>query len=841
MSLIANGAGEQPTGFYNGVVTTSLRLDKASGAYLYRTPSSASNRRTFTFSCWIKKVDVFPSEANDQHNALLFAGAESDLYGLNFSGQGEGSATDTVNQLNIYDYDADDTTDYSIETNRAFVDPSAWFHLVVATDTTQGTQANRIKFYVNGVLQTESTGAHHAAFPQNRELHINESVPHWIGRNIDTTSRYFNSYIAEVNFVDGTQYAASEFGETKNGVWIPKEPNVTYGTNGYRLQFKNTSVGTASSSTIGADTSGNNHHWSSGGVAANDCAMPDSPENNFCTWNPISSNAIPTLTEGNLKNGGTNNKSCNGTFGVTSGKWYWEERFLTDVSSSGTISFSGVTSFQMENNADVAPKLVDATGRSVYRNTGNEHDYCNFNQTSRTQTSGGTYWGGAVASFALDMDAGTLKYYTDNSLVHTDSSIPTDGTVIFPLNAAGNSGGSGYNSHIVNFGQDSSFAGNETAQSNTDGNGNGNFFYAVPSGHLALCSANLPEPTIGPTSDTQADDHFNTLIYDGNDDATRTFDVGFVSDWSWFKTRNDGGIGHQLYDSSRGVQKYLATNTTSGDSDNTEGVTSFNSSGLLAIGNSNFLNKNGRTHVLWNWKANGGTTSSNSDGSITSTVQANTTAGFSIVTFTGTGSNATVGHGLGSKPEWFLIKNRDASTDFTSYHQEIGATKNLSIHASDAVATSATRFNNTEPTDSVFTVSTSVAVNGSSADYVVYCFSEVEGYSKFGSYTGNGSADGPFVFTGFKPAWVMVKNTARAADWRINDITRQTINKSADTSGGFLLLANSNSAEITNEYDIDFLCNGFKLRSGDVYENGSGETIIYMAFAEAPFKYANAV
>ena len=151
-----------------------MRLDKASGAYLYRTPSSASNRRTFTFSCWIKKVDVFPSEANDQHNALLFAGAESDLYGLNFSAQGEGSATDTVNQLNIYDYDADDTTDYSIETNRAFADPSAWFHLVVATDTTQGTQANRIKFYVNGVLQTETTGAHHDAFPQNRELHINE-------------------------------------------------------------------------------------------------------------------------------------------------------------------------------------------------------------------------------------------------------------------------------------------------------------------------------------------------------------------------------------------------------------------------------------------------------------------------------------------------------------------------------------------------------------------------------------------------------------------------------------------------------------------------------------------
>ena len=251
------------------------------------------------------------------------------------------------------------------------------------------------------------------------------------------------------------------------------------------------------------------------------------------------------------------------------------------------------------------------------------------------------------------------------------------------------------------------------------------------------------------------------------------------------------------------------------------------------------MNSNSETYVAWNWKANGGTTSSNSDGSITSTVQANTTAGFSIVLFTGTGSNATVGHGLGSKPEWFLIKNRSTTSDFTSYHQGIGATKNLSIHASDGVATSATRFNNTEPTDSVFTVSTSAAVNGSSADYVVWCFSDVEGFSKFGTYVGNGNANGTFVFTGFRPAWVMLKNTARSADWRIIDSTRQHENN-VGYSSGHLLLANSTSAEITNEYDIDFLSNGFKLRSSDVYENGSGELFVYMAFAEAPFKYANA-
>ena len=560
--------------------------------------------------------------------------------------------------------------------------------------------------------------------------------------------------------------------------------------------------------------------------------MPDSPENNFCTLNPLDNDNI-TLTEGALSGISTAN-AHNGlgtTFGVTGGKWYWEIR----SGGTGSNYFFG---------------MGKTTFSFISQYTNDAHNFadlwCVATDGPKANGSGEVSYGSALSSgdilqLAFDLDNG--KFYAGKNGTYFASGDPAAGSNAAFTNVPtdehmmpfyGNS--TGPLAHIFNFGQDSSFAGAETAQGNTDGNGIGDFYYAPPSGFLALCSANLSEPTIGPNSATQADDNFNTLIYDGNDDATRTFDVGFVSDWSWFKTRNDSGIGHQLYDSSRGVQKYLATNTTSGDSDNTEGVTSFNSSGLLAIGNSNFLNKSGRTHVLWNWKANGGTTSSNSDGSITSTVQANTTAGFSIVTFTGTGSNATVGHGLGSKPEWFLIKNRDASSDFTSYHQGIGATKNLSIHASDAVATSATRFNNTEPTDSVFTVSTSAAVNGSSADYVVYCFSEVDGYSKFGSYTGNGSADGTFVFTGFKPAWVMVKNTARAADWRINDTTRQPSND----EGGHLLLANSNSAEITNEYDIDFLSNGFKLRSGDVYENGSGEAFIYMAFAEAPFKYANA-
>jgi len=839
VALLGNLTGSSqffnPSNFYNGVATTSLRLDKASSGYLYRTPSSATNRRTFTIAFWYKTSIVFASEANDQNNPIFYADEPSGggVFALNVSGQGQGAASDTVNEMQYYDYDSADTTDYGLETNSSFADPSAWYHVVWAFDTTQGTEANRVKVYINGVQHAYTDmNAHHGAVVQNRELNVNQATPHWIGRNVDTTSRYMNGYLADFNFIDGTQYDASYFGEFKNGIWIPKEPSVTYGTNGFRLQFKNTSVGSGSSSTIGADTSGNDNHFTSSGIAASDCAMPDSPENNFCTWCPISTNDLPDLTEGSLKNGGTNNKTCHGTFGVTSGKWYWEERWLTDAASSSRISYSGVTSYQMENNGDVAPKLTDAIGRSVYRNTGNEHDYINFTDTSKTATSGGTYWGGAIASFRLDMDAGTFKVYTNNSLVHTDSSIPTDGTVMFPLHLNTNSGYARYNSAIVNFGQDSSFAGNETAQGNTDENGIGDFYYEPPSGHLALASFNLPEVTISPNSLTQSDDHFNTVLYTGNATARSITGVGFQPDWVWSKAR---GLtqSHRLVDSTRGVQKSLYSNLT--DAEATEsGLTAFNADGF-SIGTETSFNYNTEAFVAWNWKANGGTTSSNSDGSITSTVQANTDAGFSIVTFTGTGSNATVGHGLGSKPEWFLIKNRDASTDFTVYHQSIGATKNLSIHASDGAATSATRFNNTEPTDSVFTVSTSAAVNGSSADYVVYCFSEVEGYSKFGSYTANESTDGPFIYLGFRPAWVMIKRTA-GNGWAIQDNARTPSNPISN-----LLQANESNAEYTDGVALDFVSNGIKHRNNSGFFNHvAGDTFIYMAFAEAPFKYANA-
>jgi len=862
--------------FYNGVATTSLRLDKASSGYLYRTPSSATNRRTFTISFWYKTSIVFASTGNDQNNPIFTAGAEgsSPVFLLNVSAQGQGAASDTLNEMQYYDYDNDDTTDYGLETNSSFADSSAWYHVVWAFDTTQGTEANRVKVYINGVQRAYTDmNQHHGAVVQNRQLTINDTHPHWIGRNTNTTSRYMNGYLADFNFIDGTQYDASYFGEFKNGVWIPKEPSVTYGTNGYRLQFKNTSVGSGSSSTIGADTSGNNNHFTSSGIAASDCAMPDSPENNFCTMTDITFPlaAKGTIAKGGLKLDATDHQVQTSTFSIpASGKWYWEVNFVKGHGGSDHIvQYMGVMSsaiFHAEQDISsfgggnyVGSYIRHLVGVSYI--AGNDIYYSNFTATSTSNganESGGFSEanGTGILSLAIDVDAGTLKYYWNNSLVRTDSTL-TANIEYFAHTNLTNSGGNIWQLAYFNFGQDSSFAGTKTAAGNTDANGNGDFYYAVPSGHLALCSANLPEPTIGPNSLTQADDHFDTLLYTGNNEVAQ--DIGgleFKPDWVWIKGRSYTDH-HALFDSSRGVGRILYTNGNYTDDSAVNTLDEFRSDGF-GVGtdaNAGLVNTDSNTYVAWNWKANGGTTTTNDAsatgvGNIDSVYQANTDAGFSIVTYTGNGTNNTdlgIAHGLGRTPKMVWVKNRSTAKNWQVYNSNLSADgtygiKNIFLDtggAEDAYSDYIKSSNS-----NIFTIWSDASdgvgrVNKNGDNYVAYCFAEKEGYSKIGSYTGNGNANGTFVYTGFRPAWVMLKNIARSADWRINDVTRQDRNN-AGYSSAHLLLANSTSSEITNEYDIDFLSNGFKLRSGDVYENGSGESFIYMAFAESPFKYANA-
>jgi hypothetical protein len=372
---------------------------------------------------------------------------------------------------------------------------------------------------------------------------------------------------------------------------------------------------------------------------------------------------------------------------------------------------------------------------------------------------------------------------------------------------------------------------------NSDDNGYGNFEYSVPSGYLALCTQNLATE-LSPTID-DGSAYFQTALWSGTGASLQITNNGnsdLQPDFFWGKSRSNGS-GHTLIDSSRGLTKYLVSNDTAGDTTNSTTITSFNTDGFtLGTDSSTSINYSGRTYVGWQWKANGGTTSSNTDGSITSTVQANTTAGFSVVTYTGTGANATIGHGLGKIPAMTIHKRRDSSSGWLVYHQGYGATKYLQLNSTDATTTASFAWNNTEPTSSVISMGTAGGNNSSGGTYVAYCFAEIEGYSKFGSYTGNGSSDGTFVYTGFRPAWVIVKcsssSQSGAAHWILYDVKRNTFNVVDE-----LLYANLSNNESTNDSSrpMDILSNGFKLRGSGSGSNSSGATYIYMAFAENPF------
>ena len=321
----------------------------------------------------------------------------------------------------------------------------------------------------------------------------------------------------------------------------------------------------------------------------------------------------------------------------------------------------------------------------------------------------------------------------------------------------------------------------------------------------------------------------NQVIYTGNGSTQSVTGVGFQPDWTWCKQRNTAR-NHGLFDAVRGVTKILYSNDSSGQATAATSLTSFNSDGF-SCGGETETNANGGTYVSWNWKANGAG-SANTAGSINSTVSVSATSGFSIVSYTGTGANATIGHGLGSVPKMIITKSTGAVAGWGVYHQSLGNTNALFLEESTATSANSVYWNNTSPTSSVFSVGSAGAMNNTNG-MIAYCFAEKQGYSKIGSYTGNGNADGTFVYTGFKPAFVMVKRTDSAQSWYMLDNKRNTFNP-VDK----YLLANANDAETTFTIP-DFLSNGFKLRTTGGGTNASGGSYIYMAFAEAPIVGTN--
>ena len=330
----------------------------------------------------------------------------------------------------------------------------------------------------------------------------------------------------------------------------------------------------------------------------------------------------------------------------------------------------------------------------------------------------------------------------------------------------------------------------------------------------------------------QPKDYFNTKLYTGNGSTQSITGVGFQPDWVWLK-RRDASASHELHDAVRGATKRLKSDGTNAEFTDTDTLTSFDSDGF-SIGSGSQINTNSATQVAWNWKANGAG-SSNTDGSITSTVSANTTSGFSIVTYTGTGSVGTIGHGLSAVPKMIIVKRLDSASSWSVYHSALGNANQVYLNTTGA-STSSSGWNSTDPTSSVFSIGSTASYNGSGNTYIAYAFAEKSGFSSMGSYVGNGNADGTFVYTGFKPAFILLKNTTLSVEnWVINDSGRNPSNI-VDKD----LFANQNYVEAVHSRQ-DFLSNGFKFRSTANNSNKSGDTYIYMAFAESPIVSSNGV
>ena len=569
---------------------------------------------------------------------------------------------------------------------------------------------------------------------------------------------------------------------------------------------------------------------------------------NFCTFNPLNQKAGASITYvgGNTKSEHANNLSATrhgATFNIPlSGKWYFELKFENNNTGGGLVSLFSL--YDVNSESIGTNNFTSTAGTFITYYAYQNRIYISNSYTAYTSNIGTQ--AGAIVSVAIDRDNNHMWVALNNTWINGTPNF-SDGTNKVASPTAGldyglafSGDGGAYNNAgwTCNFGQASDFLGTETAQGNSDANGFGDFYYAPPSGYLGLCSANLPiSDDIDPAGDDGADDnptkHFNTVIFDGNGSSNAVTGLGFKPDLIWGFTR-DGGQSKRMIDSTRGGSSRMYSDLDSAEDTSTATISEFGTDGFTATGGA-FNNDNNKDCGAWCWKANGGTTSSNSSGTITSTVQANTKGGFSIITYTGSGSNATIGHGLSSAPDFFLVKDRARAGEYWGvYHSSLGATKYLTLNTNAAAATNSNRWNDTEPTDSLIGLGTNDNTNGSST-YLCYAWHSVKGSSKFGTYTGNGNADGPFIYTGFRPRMLFFKRTSAGHNWITFDTATVTSNANDEYANWDLGTASSQGASDK----IDFLSNGFKLRSTGSSFNGSGAEFVYGAWGDVPFKYNN--
>jgi len=797
------------SGVQQKIVGNSLRFRSSASAYLSRTLTTPTNNKIFTWSGWVKRGDLV-------NYPVVFGSGQtsgSTNYFIFYFNTTDGSivVSDVIGGSQVC----------SLNTSSFYRDPSAWYHIVYSVDTTQATSSNRAKLYVNGVQVTSFATSTYYSLNSASSLNVSGYVMSTGAQYINgSASNYFDGYLTEVNFIDGQALTPSSFGAyDSTGVWQPMAYAGTYGTNGFYLNFSDTSAATAAA--IGKDYSGNGNNWTPNNISvtagATYDAMIDSPTNyatgtayglgNYSVINPLTSLSGQTsISAANLQLLGTstlNSGNDYGTIGVTSGKWYWENTVLAISGASSYPNFGAV--------------------RVLYGPSSGKYIGDTFTGGVGIFTSGGIYKEGSlvtaptsyttndVIGIALDVDNLTCAFYKNGTLIYTVTGL-TAGTYWAGV-------GSYYNSSTAcNFGQRP-------------------YAYTPPTGFKALNTANLPTVTINNGAQYMAASTYTgtgatlSIVNSGNNTIGTTFAPDFV----WIKDRS-AARSHRLFDTVRGPTKALFSDATDAETTLATDLTAFNSNGFtLGVGLGS--NASTETYVGWQWKA-AGSTVSNTSGTITSTVNANTSAGFSIVSFVNaSGTNqATVGHGLGVAPKLIISKNRDTNANnWAVFHASVCDTtsKFLKLNTTDALSTYSTVWGAALPTSSVFGV-TGNGIAASSVNVIAYCFTDVAGYSKFGSYTGNGSTDGPFVYLGFRPRYVLMKNTSTATNWTVFDSARDPENV-ADLK----LLPNASDAEST-EVVIDFTANGFKIRVANTGNNGSGNTIIYAAFAENPFNTARA-
>ena len=782
----------------NGTIAKSCIFASGDSPVLSHTLGGDGNKKKFTISAWVK-----PCKFTGDYQSILVGGG---------TGNGTASAGLYFNanmQIYIYFFGAD-----TLITNRTFVDTSKFYHIVVRVDSSDSTADDRVRLYVDGTQITSfATRNNPSQEAEDTLFNVGSNIFN-IGKHTSGNAYYYlDNVLAEVNFADGQSYGPETFGitDTSTGRWIPKSlTGITYGTNGFRCEFAN-----SAGQTVGDDTSGQGNDFTVTNLAATDINT-DTPTQNFMTFG----NGERFLgTQQTTEQGGMTIYAASGA-GYTamaankeipqSGKWYWEVK-LDAVGNVNGISNPGYG--VIDRNIKDGINLF-ATGSEFVNQTGGMGAtfWSGFRFTGLFGTSTELTIGSYTAAeddyvvFAFDMDDGKawwgfkdgsadLVFYANDGGTDGNPSTGANPTITFnpkdhrfvPVQGF-YAPGSGYSARYhYNFGQKA-------------------YAFTAPTGFSGLSQNNFPET--------------------GKD----------IPDLVWIKNR-DAGDNHQMYDSSRGVQQVLTTEAGA-ESTVSDGLQKFLKGGC-AIEDDVSINTVAESYVSWNWVANGGTTAANTDGSgasIASTTQANDTAGFSIVTYTGTGSAGTIAHGLSSAPEWVMASRRtDSSGDgWSTYHSGMtDANYYIDTRHTNAQASASVVWNGTAPTNKVFSVGTASGTNTSSKTYVAYCWHPVAGYSKFGSYFGNGSSDGPFIYTGFKPSWLMIKriDSSTGGNWSIIDNTRYI----ANPIGPPILADDSGAESGLSSITMDLLSNGFKIRNTLNSNNNSSGTYIYMAFAEHPF------